>query len=113
MVRSGPTGSEKREKRVGTAAAMSLGSNLAAIPLYTSAKERRQYDDLADLYSIIKVTEHLEKAYARDIVSADEVRFWEPESSGSRNRAPTQRGVLLLLLLSTYPFRVVVLCAYE
>ncbi len=48
-------------------------SNLAAIPLYTNAKERRQYDDLADLYSIIKVTEHLEKAYARDIVSADEV----------------------------------------
>jgi ESCRT-I complex subunit VPS28 len=45
---------------------------LAAIPLHTTAKERRQYDDLADLYSIIKVTETLEKAYARDIVPADE-----------------------------------------
>jgi hypothetical protein len=59
------------------------GSNLAAIPLYTNAKERRQYDDLADLYSIIKVTEHLEKAYARDIVSADEVSWTYSLNAGN------------------------------
>ena len=43
-------------------------------PLYSSTKDRRILDDLADLYSIIKTTEHLEKAYARDLIGGDEVR---------------------------------------
>jgi len=30
-------------------------------------------DDLADLYAIIRSTESLERAYARDLVTADEV----------------------------------------
>ena len=39
-----------------------------AIPLFESARERRRVSDMADLYAIIKATEHLEKAYARDAV---------------------------------------------
>jgi hypothetical protein len=30
------------------------------------------YDNMADLYSIIKTTEALEKAYVRDAITADE-----------------------------------------
>ena len=41
-------------------------------PLFSNARERRQYDDLADLYAIIKATEHLEKAYAMDAIKNDE-----------------------------------------
>lgn len=44
------------------------------IPLHATSKERRHLEDLADLYAIIKATEHLEKAYARDLVGAEEVR---------------------------------------
>jgi hypothetical protein len=42
------------------------------IPLYRSAKDRRKYDDLADLYAIIKATEHLEKCYARDSITQEQ-----------------------------------------
>tara|TARA_B110000971_G_scaffold215512_1_gene249135 strand:- start:229 stop:858 length:630 start_codon:yes stop_codon:yes gene_type:complete len=41
-------------------------------PLFSNARERRQYDDLADLYAIIKAIEHLEKAYAMDAIKNDE-----------------------------------------
>ena len=40
------------------------------VKLFASAKERRKYDDLADLYSILVATEHLEKAFGRDAVGA-------------------------------------------
>lgn len=43
------------------------------IPLHATSKDRRHLEDLADLYAIIKATEHLEKAYARDLVGAEEV----------------------------------------
>mmetsp|Transcript_30400 Transcript_30400/g.60388 ORF Transcript_30400/g.60388 Transcript_30400/m.60388 type:complete len:185 (+) Transcript_30400:200-754(+) len=42
------------------------------IPLHATSKDRRHLEDLADLYAIIKATEHLEKAYARDLVGAEE-----------------------------------------
>ncbi|EGC29267.1 hypothetical protein DICPUDRAFT_43081 [Dictyostelium purpureum] len=42
--------------------------NLKEIKLYSNNIEREMYDNLAELYSIIKVTEHLEKAYIRDDV---------------------------------------------
>ena len=43
------------------------------IPLYTTSKERQHYDDLANLYSIILATEHLERAYARDAITQKQV----------------------------------------
>ena len=42
-----------------------------AIKLWDSAKERRKYNELADLYAVIKSTEALEKAYIRDLVDRD------------------------------------------
>ncbi|CAK4071361.1 unnamed protein product [Aphanomyces euteiches] len=42
------------------------------IKLFESAKDRRMYEDLSDLYAIIKTTEHLETAYVRDAISPDE-----------------------------------------
>lgn len=41
--------------------------------MYESQKERATYDNLADLYTIILATEHLERAYARDAVTEQEV----------------------------------------
>ena len=38
------------------------------VPLYENTRERRRLSDMADFYAIIKATEHLEKAYARDAV---------------------------------------------
>ncbi|KAF2074639.1 hypothetical protein CYY_004034 [Polysphondylium violaceum] len=42
--------------------------NMKEIKLCNNNIEREMYDNLAELYSIIKVTEHLEKAYIRDDV---------------------------------------------
>ncbi|RKO88511.1 VPS28 protein-domain-containing protein, partial [Blyttiomyces helicus] len=42
------------------------------IRLYTTNKDREKYDHIADLYGIIVATEHLERAYIRDAVSAQE-----------------------------------------
>jgi len=42
------------------------------IRLSEDAKERRRYEDMADLYSIIKATQHLEKAYVRDAIKPDD-----------------------------------------
>ncbi|GAB5033856.1 escrt-i complex subunit vps28 [Nannochloropsis oceanica] len=42
------------------------------IKLINNAAERRKYEDLADLYSIIKATEHLEAAFARDAVTQED-----------------------------------------
>jgi len=44
------------------------------ITLYESQKERATYDNLADLYTIILATEHLERAYARDAVTEQEYK---------------------------------------
>ena len=43
------------------------------VELYESYKEREAYDNLADLYAVILATEHLERAYARDAITREEV----------------------------------------
>lgn len=40
--------------------------------LFKIPKDREYYENLADLYSIFMAMENLEKAYIRDIISADE-----------------------------------------
>jgi ESCRT-I complex subunit VPS28 len=45
---------------------------LNEVKLFDSARERGTYEELSDLYSIIKATEALEVAYARDAVSTSE-----------------------------------------
>ena len=49
-----------------------------AIKLYNNNTEREMYDNLADLYAIIKTTEAVEKALLRDAIGGDELsaRCW-------------------------------------
>lgn len=42
------------------------------VKLYTSAREREHYDNLAEVYSIIKTLQALEKAYIKDSITAKE-----------------------------------------
>mgnify|MGYP001838029103 CR=1 FL=1 len=42
------------------------------VVLYQGPREREKYDNMADLYAIIKTVEHLEKAYVKDAVTAEE-----------------------------------------
>ena len=42
------------------------------VKLYNTAREREKFDNLAELYSIIKTLQALEKAYIKDSVSAKE-----------------------------------------
>ncbi|KAK7252196.1 hypothetical protein RIF29_35984 [Crotalaria pallida] len=42
------------------------------VKLWNDKREREMYDNFAELYAIIKATERLEKAYVRDIISAQE-----------------------------------------
>lgn len=42
------------------------------VKLWNDKREREMYDNLAELFAIIKATEKLEKAYVRDIISAAE-----------------------------------------
>ncbi|KAF8409349.1 hypothetical protein HHK36_005424 [Tetracentron sinense] len=46
------------------------------VKLWNDKREREMYENLADLYTIIKATEKLEKAYVRDIISSAQ---YEPE----------------------------------
>lgn len=58
---------------VGSVSPMSSPSTSdVKIKLYNNSKEREHYDNLADLFSIIKTTEHLEKALMRDSITAEE-----------------------------------------
>jgi len=41
------------------------------VQLYQGPREREKYDNMADLYAIIKTVEHLEKAYVKDAIPAD------------------------------------------
>lgn len=43
---------------------------VTTVDLYETSKEREAYDEQANLYAIILATEHLERAYARDAISA-------------------------------------------
>lgn len=49
-----------------------LDESLPEIELYSSAKERKAYDNMGDLYTIITATEHLERAYAQDAITQSE-----------------------------------------
>lgn len=46
-------------------------------PLYSDRFERDRLDDLANFYSIIKATEHLERAYMKDAIEDSLVRDLE------------------------------------
>jgi len=45
------------------------------VRLHQTPREREMYDNMADLFSIIKTTEALEKAYVRDAITADEYKI--------------------------------------
>ena len=47
-------------------------NNKSGFKLAANNKEREKYEFCADLYSIIKTVEYLEKAYVRDSISAKE-----------------------------------------
>ena len=40
--------------------------------LWTKSSEREQWENMAELYSIVTSVEHLEKAYIRDVITADQ-----------------------------------------
>ena len=42
------------------------------VKLYNNPKEREMYENMADLYSIIKTTEALERAHMRDAINYEE-----------------------------------------
>ena len=42
------------------------------VKLYNNAREREMYDNLAEVYSIIKTLQALEKAFVKDFVNAKE-----------------------------------------
>lgn len=48
---------------------MSLG-NVMEVKLWANAKEREKFENLADLFAILKCTEKLERAYIRDGINA-------------------------------------------
>jgi ESCRT-I complex subunit VPS28 len=49
---------------------MSSNSSLSEVRLWSNAKDLEKYENLADLYAILKCTEKLERAYVRDGVTA-------------------------------------------
>ena len=49
-----------------------LDESLPEIELYSSARERNEYENMATLYAIIIATEHLERAYAQDAITQQE-----------------------------------------
>lgn len=42
------------------------------IKLFANAREREKYENMADLFAILVTTEYVEKAYIRDVITADE-----------------------------------------
>lgn len=44
----------------------------AEVKLFNNPKEREMYENMADLFSILKTTEHLEKAHMRDAITPEE-----------------------------------------
>ncbi|KAL7509015.1 hypothetical protein ACHAXN_006049 [Cyclotella atomus] len=49
-----------------------LDQSKSQIDLFDSSKERKTYENLADLYTLITATEHLERAYAQDAITQSE-----------------------------------------
>ena len=48
-----------------------MSSNPSKVSLWSTPQQRRQMEDLAELYAIIRTTEKLELAYARDAIASD------------------------------------------
>jgi len=49
-------------------------TKVTEVKLYSNNRERETYDAMADLFSIIKTIEALEKAYVRDAISPDDYK---------------------------------------
>jgi len=49
-------------------------NNVEPVRLHQHSREREMYDNMADLFSIIKTTEALEKAYVRDAITNEEYK---------------------------------------
>ena len=43
-----------------------------SVKLYANARDRKKFNELADLYAIVKAMEHLEVAYARDAIGKEQ-----------------------------------------
>mmetsp|Transcript_19271 Transcript_19271/g.61320 ORF Transcript_19271/g.61320 Transcript_19271/m.61320 type:complete len:238 (+) Transcript_19271:3-716(+) len=56
----------------GSPAARPALSSVEEVKLWRTSAERRRFDDMANLYSILKATDMLERAYASDYISADD-----------------------------------------
>lgn len=48
---------------------LTLLLQMQEIRLFTNNKDREKYDNMADLFSIIVLMEHLEKAFIRDSIT--------------------------------------------
>lgn len=46
------------------------------VKLYTNAREREKYDNLAELYAVINTLQSLEKMYIKDVVPPKEYTAW-------------------------------------
>eukprot|EP01112_Ceratiomyxa_fruticulosa_P011349 TRINITY_DN306_c0_g1_i1.p1 TRINITY_DN306_c0_g1~~TRINITY_DN306_c0_g1_i1.p1 ORF type:complete len:265 (+),score=48.84 TRINITY_DN306_c0_g1_i1:68-796(+) len=63
-----PYGSQSNLPRPSSTPTMQ--QNRDPVKLFNTNKEREMYDNMADLYSLIKTMEYLEKAFLRDSISA-------------------------------------------
>lgn len=52
---------------------MDVSEGEQEIELYSNSRERQQYDEQANLFAIITATEHLERAYAGNAISREQV----------------------------------------
>jgi len=57
-----------------SSASLSSSKPVTEVKLFNNNKEREMFDNMADLFSIIKTTEALEKAYVRDAINAEEYK---------------------------------------
>ena len=75
-----------------------MSFEMEEIELYNNAKERQSYDDQSNLYAIIVATEHLERAYARDDISREEVSIITASIFWMDMILPTQNSYFYLLV---------------
>lgn len=47
-------------------------SNYTPIKLYNNRKEREYYENLAELYAVMKATDGIEKAFSKDAITEEE-----------------------------------------
>ncbi|KAL7529978.1 hypothetical protein ACHAXR_005543 [Thalassiosira sp. AJA248-18] len=64
--------SSNNSRRPNNNTVRALDDSLPEIDLYESSKERKAYENMGDLYTIIIATEHLERAYAQDAITQSE-----------------------------------------